>query len=64
MTGPSGPMRLFCTARREVVPFVPGPLVTMYTCGITPYDATHLGHAAVYVTYDVRNAIYKLTPQH
>ena len=25
----------------------------MYTCGITPYDATHLGHATVYVTYDV-----------
>jgi L-cysteine:1D-myo-inositol 2-amino-2-deoxy-alpha-D-glucopyranoside ligase len=25
----------------------------MYTCGITPYDATHLGHAAVYVTYDL-----------
>ena len=25
----------------------------MYTCGITPYDATHLGHAAAYVTYDV-----------
>jgi L-cysteine:1D-myo-inositol 2-amino-2-deoxy-alpha-D-glucopyranoside ligase len=25
----------------------------MYTCGITPYDATHLGHAAVYLTYDV-----------
>jgi L-cysteine:1D-myo-inositol 2-amino-2-deoxy-alpha-D-glucopyranoside ligase len=25
----------------------------MYTCGITPYDATHLGHAAVFVTYDV-----------
>ena len=31
----------------EVVPFEPGPVVTMYTCGITPYDATHLGHAAV-----------------
>src|SRR5690606_40944225 len=46
-------MRLHCTARREVVPFQPGPIVTMYTCGITPYDATHLGHAAVYVTYDV-----------
>jgi L-cysteine:1D-myo-inositol 2-amino-2-deoxy-alpha-D-glucopyranoside ligase len=27
--------------------------VTMYTCGITPYDATHLGHAAAYLTYDV-----------
>ena len=25
----------------------------MYTCGITPYDATHLGHAATYLTYDV-----------
>ena len=46
-------MRLWCTARREVVPFEPGPIVTLYTCGITPYDATHLGHAAVYVTYDV-----------
>ena len=46
-------MRLYDTARREVVPFEPGPTVLMYTCGITPYDATHLGHAAVYVTYDV-----------
>lgn len=46
-------MRLYDTARRAVVPFEPGPLVTMYTCGITPYDATHLGHAWVYVNYDV-----------
>jgi len=46
-------MQLYDTARKEIVPFEPGPVVTMYTCGITPYDATHLGHAAVYVTYDV-----------
>ena len=46
-------MRLYDTARREVVPFTPGEVVTMYTCGITPYDSAHLGHAAVYVTYDV-----------
>src|SRR5207244_10633172 len=46
-------MRLYDTARREVVPFEPGPVVTMYTCGITPYDATHVGHAAVFVAYDV-----------
>ena len=46
-------MRLWCTARHAVVPFEPGPVVSMYTCGITPYDAAHLGHAAVYVTYDV-----------
>ena len=52
-TGSVSPMRLYDTARQEVVPFEPGPVVTMYTCGITPYDATHLGHAAVYVTYDV-----------
>jgi L-cysteine:1D-myo-inositol 2-amino-2-deoxy-alpha-D-glucopyranoside ligase len=46
-------MLLYDTARRRVVPFEPGPVVTMYTCGITPYDSTHLGHAAVYLTYDV-----------
>jgi len=46
-------MRLYDTARRAVVEFSPGPLVTMYTCGITPYDATHIGHAATYVVYDV-----------
>ena len=46
-------MRLYDTARRAVVPFEPRRLVLMYTCGITPYDAAHLGHAAVYVTYDV-----------
>ena len=48
-----GPMRLYDTARRQVVPFHPGPVVSLYTCGITPYDATHLGHAATYLTYDV-----------
>jgi L-cysteine:1D-myo-inositol 2-amino-2-deoxy-alpha-D-glucopyranoside ligase len=53
VTFPGAPMRLYETTRREVVPFVCGPMVSMYTCGITPYDATHVGHAAVYVTYDV-----------
>jgi L-cysteine:1D-myo-inositol 2-amino-2-deoxy-alpha-D-glucopyranoside ligase len=46
-------IKLFDTARQQIVPFEPGPVVTLYTCGITPYDATHLGHAAVYVGYDV-----------
>jgi L-cysteine:1D-myo-inositol 2-amino-2-deoxy-alpha-D-glucopyranoside ligase len=49
----AAPMRLYDTARQAVVPFEPGPLVTMYTCGITPYDATHFGHASTYLTYDV-----------
>jgi L-cysteine:1D-myo-inositol 2-amino-2-deoxy-alpha-D-glucopyranoside ligase len=46
-------MRLYDTARQAVAPFEAGPVVRIYTCGITPYDATHLGHAAVYVGYDV-----------
>ena len=46
-------LRLYDTARRAVVPFEPGPVVRMYVCGITPYDATHLGHAATYLTYDL-----------
>ena len=46
-------MRLYDTARQEVVPFEPGKIVRIYTCGITPYDATHIGHAATYMTYDI-----------
>jgi L-cysteine:1D-myo-inositol 2-amino-2-deoxy-alpha-D-glucopyranoside ligase len=46
-------MRLYDTARREVVEFVGGDPVRMYVCGITPYDSTHLGHAATYLTYDL-----------
>lgn len=49
----AAPLRLYDTSKGEIVPFEPGPIVTMYTCGITPYDATHLGHAAVYMGYDV-----------
>ena len=46
-------MRLYHTGRDEVVPFDPGPVATLYSCGITPYDAAHLGHAAVYLTFDL-----------
>lgn len=35
--------------------------VTLYVCGITPYDATHLGHAATYVTFDLLNRILRDT---
>src|SRR5215468_53855 len=30
-----------------------GPTATMYACGITPYDATHIGHAATFVAWDL-----------
>jgi L-cysteine:1D-myo-inositol 2-amino-2-deoxy-alpha-D-glucopyranoside ligase len=50
-------MRLYDTARQRVTAFEPadGPAgtVTLYTCGVTPYDAAHMGHAATYIAYDV-----------
>jgi L-cysteine:1D-myo-inositol 2-amino-2-deoxy-alpha-D-glucopyranoside ligase len=46
-------LELYCTQRRELTAFTPGPVVRMYVCGITPYDSTHLGHAATYLTYDL-----------
>jgi L-cysteine:1D-myo-inositol 2-amino-2-deoxy-alpha-D-glucopyranoside ligase len=32
----------------------------LYVCGITPYDATHLGHAATYLTFDLINRYLQL----
>jgi len=32
-----------------------GSTFSMYVCGITPYDATHLGHAATYLAFDLIN---------
>ena len=47
-------MRLFNTLTQRMEPLVPqdGNLVTLYVCGITPYDTTHLGHAFINVMYD------------
>lgn len=52
-------LRLFDTSDRQVRPVVPGGTATMYVCGITPYDATHLGHAATYLTFDLVNRIWR-----
>lgn len=35
--------------------------VSMYVCGITPYDATHLGHAATYLAFDLVNRYVRLS---
>ena len=47
------PIRLYDTLQQAIVPFEPPKVVRIYVCGITPYDSTHLGHAATYLTYDV-----------
>ncbi|MFD0360049.1 cysteine--1-D-myo-inosityl 2-amino-2-deoxy-alpha-D-glucopyranoside ligase [Nocardia sp. GCM10030253] len=57
--GAGPPLRLFDTADRQVRPVTPGPTATMYVCGITPYDATHLGHAATYLTFDLVNRLWR-----
>ena len=46
-------MKLYDTVKRSVVDFAPDKEVLMYTCGITPYDATHIGHAFTFVSYDI-----------
>ena len=46
-------MRLYDTSQGAVVPFEPGDTVSIYVCGVTPYDATHLGHAFTYLCFDV-----------
>ena len=46
-------MKLYDTAKKRVVDFRSDKQVLMYTCGITPYDATHVGHAFTFITYDV-----------
>jgi L-cysteine:1D-myo-inositol 2-amino-2-deoxy-alpha-D-glucopyranoside ligase len=50
----SGPEpRLYDTATGELVPAAAGRVATLYACGITPYDATHMGHAATYTAWDL-----------
>jgi L-cysteine:1D-myo-inositol 2-amino-2-deoxy-alpha-D-glucopyranoside ligase len=51
-------LRLYDTSDRQVRPVAPGTKATMYVCGITPYDATHLGHAATYLTFDLVNRVW------
>ena len=53
LPGPGLAPRLHDTATGRVRSVTPGPTATLYVCGITPYDATHLGHAFTYVTFDL-----------
>jgi len=53
LPGTGLPLRLHDTASGQLRPTAPGPTARMYVCGITPYDATHIGHAATYVTFDL-----------
>ncbi len=59
--GPARRLRLYDTASGGLVEVPPtaGETARMYVCGITPYDATHMGHAATYVTFDLINRLWR-----
>jgi L-cysteine:1D-myo-inositol 2-amino-2-deoxy-alpha-D-glucopyranoside ligase len=59
IAGEGPPLRLHDTATGRVRPTSPGTEATMYVCGITPYDATHLGHAATYLAFDLVNRVWR-----
>jgi L-cysteine:1D-myo-inositol 2-amino-2-deoxy-alpha-D-glucopyranoside ligase len=46
-------MKLFDTLTKDYQEFQPGKMVSIYTCGITPYDSAHLGHILTFMTYDL-----------
>jgi L-cysteine:1D-myo-inositol 2-amino-2-deoxy-alpha-D-glucopyranoside ligase len=53
------PLKVFSTSAQSVVEIPPKTKYQMYVCGITPYDATHLGHAATYLTFDLVNRYWR-----
>jgi L-cysteine:1D-myo-inositol 2-amino-2-deoxy-alpha-D-glucopyranoside ligase len=44
--------RIWDTASNSIVPANAESVASIYVCGITPYDSTHIGHAATYLAYD------------
>lgn len=48
-------LKLHNSASKQIEPLAVKDEYRMYVCGITPYDATHLGHAATYLTFDLVN---------
>ena len=54
-------LSLFNTAAQTIETLPKKSVYRMYVCGITPYDATHLGHAATYLTFDLINRYLRAT---
>ncbi|WP_165699201.1 cysteine--1-D-myo-inosityl 2-amino-2-deoxy-alpha-D-glucopyranoside ligase [Candidatus Frankia alpina] len=59
LPGRGRPLRIFDTATSSVRPLDSAPTARLYVCGITPYDATHLGHAFTYLTYDLAQRVLR-----
>ena len=53
-------VRVHDSSTRDLVELTPSSgSARMYVCGITPYDATHMGHAATYVAFDLLNRAWR-----
>jgi L-cysteine:1D-myo-inositol 2-amino-2-deoxy-alpha-D-glucopyranoside ligase len=53
-------LKIFDSAAQDIVTLGPRHgTARMYVCGITPYDATHMGHANTYVTFDLLNRVWR-----
>ncbi|GAB2616713.1 cysteine--1-D-myo-inosityl 2-amino-2-deoxy-alpha-D-glucopyranoside ligase [Streptomyces capparidis] len=52
-------LRVHDTSTGGTVELRPGPVARLYVCGITPYDATHLGHAATYTAFDLVQRVWR-----
>jgi len=59
LAGATGSLNLYDTAAQAIRPTAPASTAKMYVCGITPYDATHMGHAFTYVTFDLINRVWR-----
>ena len=55
LSGLSFPNLKLMNSKKVMTTIEPGTPFKIYVCGITPYDATHLGHAATYVAFDLIN---------
>jgi L-cysteine:1D-myo-inositol 2-amino-2-deoxy-alpha-D-glucopyranoside ligase len=53
LPGSGAEVRLRDTATGELTVAASGHRATLYACGITPYDATHMGHAATFTAWDL-----------
>ncbi|MCZ7430420.1 cysteine--1-D-myo-inosityl 2-amino-2-deoxy-alpha-D-glucopyranoside ligase [Streptomyces sp. WMMC1477] len=58
LPGTGRDLRIHDTATGGRVTLTPGPVARLYVCGITPYDATHLGHAATYNAFDLVQRVW------
>src|SRR5690349_9418118 len=53
------PVRVHDTSTNALVEISPVGPARLYVCGITPYDATHMGHAATYVGFDLLHRAWR-----